>query len=53
LDLLDNYNIDFSVDTCRSEVVKKIIKYKNLVYINDISGLKDEKILSLIENTNI
>jgi len=53
LDLLEKYNIDFSVDTCRSEVVGKIIKYKNLIYINDISWLADENILNIIENTNI
>ena len=53
LDLLDNYNINFSVDTCRSEVVEKILEYKNLVYINDISWLQDEKILKLISNTNV
>lgn len=53
LDLLDNYGIDFSVDTCRSAVVERIIHYKNLRYINDISGLKDEKILKLIEKTQI
>lgn len=53
LDILDRYNIAFSVDTCRSEVVKEILNYKNLCYINDISWLKDEKILDLISGTNI
>lgn len=53
LDLLDEYNISFSVDTCRSEVVKELLNYKNLVYINDISWLKDEKILDLISWTKI
>ncbi len=53
LDYLDTLNIDFSVDTCRSKVVEKIIKYKNLKYINDISWLEDEKILDLIKNTEI
>lgn len=53
LDILDTYNIPFSVDTCRSEVVRELLKYKNLLYINDISWLKDEKILDLISGTNI
>lgn len=53
LDILDTYNIPFSVDTCRNEVVKEILKYKNLDYINDISWLKDEKILDLIYWTNV
>jgi dihydropteroate synthase len=37
LDIVDNLNVQFSVDTCRSEVVEKILKYKNLAYINDVS----------------
>ncbi|MBT3729105.1 dihydropteroate synthase [bacterium] len=37
LDILDTYNIPFSVDTCRNEVVRELLKYKNLLYINDIS----------------
>jgi len=53
LDILDKYDIPFSVDTCRNEVVEKILKYKNLAYINDISWLKDEKILDLISSTKI
>ena len=53
LDYIDTLNIDFSVDTCRSEVVEKLLKYKNLKYINDISWLSDEKILDLIAWTNI
>jgi len=53
LDYLDTLNIDFSVDTCRSEIVEKLIKYKNLRYINDISWLSDEKILDIISGTDI
>ena len=53
LDILDTYNIPFSVDTCRSEVVKELIRYKNLAYINDISWLKDEKILDIISWTKV
>lgn len=53
LNILDNYNIPFSVDTCRSEIVKEILKYKNLAYINDISWLKDSKILDLISWTKV
>ncbi|USN59416.1 MAG: dihydropteroate synthase [Candidatus Peribacteria bacterium] len=53
LDVLDTYHMPFSVDTCRSEVVKEILKYKNLRYTNDISGLTDEKILPLISGTGV
>ena len=53
LDYLDTLDVDFSVDTCRSRVVKELLKYKNLKYINDISWLNDEKILDLISWTNI
>lgn len=49
LDYLDNFDIKISVDTCRSEVVEKILKYKNIKYINDISWLQDEKIIQLIK----
>jgi len=51
--LLENYDIPVSVDTCRSEVVKEILKFKNLRYINDISWLSDEKILPLISWTQV
>lgn len=40
--------IPLSVDTCRSEVVEKILPYKNVKYINDISGAQDERIIDLI-----
>jgi len=53
LDYLDDLNISFSVDTCRNEIVKEIVKYKNLKYINDISWLSDEKILDYISWTDI
>jgi len=33
--------------------VEKLIKYKNLRYINDISWLSDEKILDIISGTDI
>lgn len=53
LDYLDNLNITYSVDSCRSEIIQKLIKYNNLKYINDISWLSDEKILDIISKTNI
>lgn len=53
LEYLETLEIEVSVDTCRSEVVKEILKFKNLKYINDISWLSDEKILSLISGKNI
>ncbi len=53
MELLENYDIPVSVDTCRSEIVKEIIHFKNLRYINDISWLSDEAILPLISNTDI
>jgi dihydropteroate synthase len=48
LKFLEKYKIDVSVDTCRSDVVKEVIRFKNVKYINDISGLSDIKILDLI-----
>ena len=53
MELLGNYDIPVSVDTCRSEVVKEILKFKNLRYINDISWLSDEGIVSLISWTQV
>ncbi|MDD2870788.1 MAG: dihydropteroate synthase [Candidatus Gracilibacteria bacterium] len=53
LEYLESLDVEVSVDTCRSEVVKELVKYKNIKYINDISGLQDEKILDLLKNTNI
>lgn len=50
---MDLLNIQISVDTCRSEVVKEIITFRNLRFINDISWLQDEKILDLIKNKDI
>lgn len=53
LDILEEKKIFFSVDTCRSEVIKNLLCYTQLKYINDISGLQDEKILDLISGTDI
>ncbi len=53
LDILEKYNIDVSIDTCRSEVVEKILKYKCIKCINDISGLSDERILELIAGKEV
>ena len=48
LKILEKQNIPVSVDTCRSEVVKEILQFSNVKYINDISWLTDETILPLI-----
>ena len=48
LEFLETKDIEISVDTCRSEILKKILKFKNIKYINDISGYADEKIWKLI-----
>jgi len=53
LEILEKYDIPVSVDTCRSQVVKEILHYKNIRYINDISGLTDTNILPLIRDTGI
>ena len=53
MELLENYDIPVSVDTCRSEVVKEILRFKNLRYINDISWLSDEEIIPLISWTQV
>ncbi len=51
LEILKNYNISVSVDTFRYDVVKKVLTYKNVDYINDISGLSDESIVPLLVNS--
>ena len=48
MELLENYDVPVSVDTCRNEVVKEILHFKNLRYINDISWLSDQAMLPLI-----
>ena len=53
MELLESYDVSVSVDTCRSGVVEKILHFKNLRYINDISGLSDEAILPLIAGTGV
>ncbi len=49
LEYLETQNTEVSVDTCRSEILKEIIWFKCIKYINDISWLTDEKILELIK----
>ena len=53
LELLEDYKIAVSVDTCRHEIIEKILKFKNLKFINDISGLQDEKIPELLSGTDM
>ncbi len=53
MEILESYDVPVSVDTCRSGVVEKILHFKNLRYINDISWLSDEAILPLISWTQV
>lgn len=50
---INSLNIPLSIETCRSEVVQEVIKYDNVRYINDTSGLSDKKIIDIIQPLDI
>lgn len=50
---ISQLNVALSIETCRADIVKEVIKYKNVKYINDTSGLSDPWIIDIINPLGI
>lgn len=48
LESLNTLWFPISVETSRHEIVREVLKYENVIMINDTSGLKDKKIIELL-----
>lgn len=50
---INTLDIPLSIETCRSEIVKEVVLYKNVKYINDTSWLSDTQIIDIIQPLGI